>query len=212
MKEKFEYIYPCCGKVKLMTEVCLDRAVKENRNCKECHMKKMWKVEKIISDVVRQRKSANFKNNNPSKKKENREKISIRMKNDNPVKKEGVVLKIRLATINQRNKLLGSVGPMYNPKSIPIIEQYGRENNYNFRHAENHECGEYHIKELGYWVDGFDEHANVVIEFDEKDHFNLDGQLKKKDIIRQNEIIKFLKCKFIRIKYDKTITILEYGS
>ena len=43
-------------------------------------------------------------------------------------------------------------------------------------------------KELGYWVDGYDKLKNVVIEFDEK--YNNKPQ---------NEIIKHLKCDFIRL-------------
>src|SRR3990167_8743536 len=42
----------------------------------------------------------------------------------------------------------GQLTPSYNPKSIPIIEEFGKANGYNFQHAEN--GGEFHIKELGY--------------------------------------------------------------
>ena len=38
--------------------------------------------------------------------------------------------------------------PSYNPKSIPIIEEFGKANGYNFQHAEN--GGEFYIKTLGY--------------------------------------------------------------
>lgn len=41
---------------------------------------------------------------------------------------------------------------------------------------------------------------NVVLEVDEKHHFDVNGNLKKKDVIRQKEIENFLKCKFLRIK------------
>lgn len=68
-----------------------------------------------------------------------------------------------------------------------------------FQHAEN--GGEYHIKKLGYWVDGYDKEKNIVIEIDEKHHFNSDGTYKKRDIVRQKEIKDFLNCKFIRIKF-----------
>lgn len=58
--------------------------------------------------------------------------------------------------------------------------------------------GEYYIRELGYWVDGYDEINNTVYEFDEKYHI-IKSQ-SRKDINRQEEIEKHLKCKFIRIK------------
>ncbi len=105
--------------------------------------------------------------------------------------------KLRLATIKSIEARSGQVYPNYNPSSVPIIEQYGKENGYNFQHAEN--GGEHHIKELGYWVDGYDKDKNVVIEYDEKHHFNSDGSLKEKDIQRQLEITKYLKCEFVRL-------------
>jgi len=95
----------------------------------------------------------------------------------------------------------------YNPSSIPIIEQYGKQNGYNFQHAEN--GGEYKIPYTMYSVDGYDEEKNVVIEYDEKHHFNLEGILKEKDIKRQKEIIDILGCKFVRINYKKEVIVYE---
>lgn len=85
------------------------------------------------------------------------------------------------------------ITPIYNKKSIGIIDKYGLENGFHFQHAEN--GGEFSIKELGYWVDGYDKNKNVVIEFDEKYH----NKQIEKDNKRQNEIIEYLKCDFIRI-------------
>jgi len=55
--------------------------------------------------------------------------------------------------------------------------------------------GEYYIKELGYWVDGYDKKNNTVYEFDEEFH----KYQTEKDKKRQKEIKKILECKFIRI-------------
>ena len=82
-----------------------------------------------------------------------------------------------------------------------LIEEYGKNEGYTFMHAEN--GGEYFIKELGYFVDAYDPINNVVLEVDERHHFDNKGKLKEKDIIRQKEITKILGCKFIRIKYDR---------
>lgn len=71
----------------------------------------------------------------------------------------------------------------------------------NIQHAMN--GGEYHIKDLGYWLDGYDKENNIVYEFDESYHFNFDGELKEKDKIRQQEIEKYLNCEFVRIKETK---------
>lgn len=77
------------------------------------------------------------------------------------------------------------------------------ENNCNIQHALN--GGEYHIKELGYFVDGYDSKNNIVYEWDEETHFNYLG-LKERDINRQNEIINHLKCDFIRIRESDYIS------
>ena len=97
------------------------------------------------------------------------------------------------------------VTQFYNKKSIYHIEKYGIENNLKFKHAEN--GGEFHIKELGYWVDGYDIDKNTVIEFDEKYH----NKQIIKDNKRQTEIIEHLKCDFIRLNEDgKEILNLKY--
>ncbi len=98
------------------------------------------------------------------------------------------------------------ITPFYNKKSIFHIDKYGKENGYSFQHAEN--GGEYSIKELGYWVDGYDINKNIVIEFDEKYH----NKQILKDNERQNEIIEYLKCDFIRLNEDgKEILNLKYN-
>jgi len=104
---------------------------------------------------------------------------------------------MRLNRIQQvsQNKYDGNqIFPSYNSNACEIIEKYGKENGYNFQHAMN--GGEFYIKKLGYWVDGYDKNKNVVIEYLEKEHkYKID-----KDFRRKSEIINFLKCKFIEIK------------
>ncbi|MBC8428303.1 hypothetical protein H8D04_00325 [bacterium] len=98
---------------------------------------------------------------------------------------------IKRVEINSFNG--GQMMPGYNPEACKIIEHYGNEHGYNFQHAEN--GGEYHIKELGYWVDGYDEEKNVVIEYYEKRH----NHKKERDERRKQEIVDYLGCKFIEI-------------
>lgn len=109
--------------------------------------------------------------------------------------------KQRISTLHYIENMTGQLAPRYNINSISIIEEYGSKHGYNFQHAEN--GGEYHIKELGYFVDGYDKDKNVVIEIDEPHHFDSNGELKERDKIRQNEITEYLGCKFIRIKYER---------
>jgi len=107
--------------------------------------------------------------------------------------------KQRIAAINYISNCSGKCVPRYNRSAIKLIESYGRDNGYNFRHAEN--GGEVFLSSLGYWLDAYDEEKNVVLEIDEPRHFK-NGKLKNKDLQRQVEIENFLGCKFVRIKYD----------
>jgi hypothetical protein len=47
------------------------------------------------------------------------------------------------------------------------------------------------------------------MSYDEKHHFQKNGQLKHKDYIRQQNILDELQCKFIRINYKGEISIYE---
>lgn len=105
--------------------------------------------------------------------------------------------KQRLSTIKYLSQTHAHMGPRYNVKSIPIIEEFGKKHGFNFRHAEN--GGEFFIKELGYWLDAYDEKQNVVLEIDERSHF-IKGKLKESDVRRQKEITDLLGCRFYRLK------------
>lgn len=100
--------------------------------------------------------------------------------------------RMRLAVI-QRKKLGLTIYPRYNPDACRLIDEYGKKHGYSFQHAEN--GGEFYIKELGYWVDGYDTKQNVVIEVYEPKHYEPGKRIK--DIARQKEIEKYLKCEFI---------------
>lgn len=101
----------------------------------------------------------------------------------------------------------GGVRPMVNLKACKYIDSYSKIHGYNFIHALN--GGEFYIKELGYWVDGYDIEKNVVFEYDEKHHFTATGELKSKDVTRMDEIKNHLKCKLIRYN-EKINTITIY--
>jgi len=51
---------------------------------------------------------------------------------------------------------------------------------------------------IGYFIDGYDKQNNIVYEIDEKAH--LSPNKKKRDILRQENIINKLNCQFVRIK------------
>lgn len=106
---------------------------------------------------------------------------------------------MRLARIVDIEKKHGVIFPNYNPEACKLIDEYGKQHGYNFQHAEN--GGEFHIKPLGYWVDGYDAEQNVVIEIDESWH----GRQIKRDNQRQQEIEEYLGCTFIRVQVNNVI-------
>ena len=107
--------------------------------------------------------------------------------------------KIRLTKIKYLKEKFGhGLCPTYNPKACIIIDEYGKKYDYSFQHALN--GGEFYIKELGYWVDGYDKKRNVVIEYYEKHHNRPNTKIKDKQ--RQQEIIKRLGCRFIIVKEE----------
>jgi hypothetical protein len=105
--------------------------------------------------------------------------------------------KMRLSALKYISELKGQVIPRYNKDSIALIESYGKEHGYSFMHAEN--GGEYFVKELGYFLDGYDPIRNVAVEVDESRHF-VDGELTIRDKERQRQIEDLLGCTFIRMK------------
>ena len=105
--------------------------------------------------------------------------------------------KAYLEKIKKRFNNGEQISPNFNSESCLFFDKLSIENNICIQHAMN--GGEYYIKQLGYWLDGYDKNNNVAYEWDEPHHF-FKGELREKDLIRQIEIEKFLKCKFIRIK------------
>jgi len=99
--------------------------------------------------------------------------------------------------------------PCFNRKSCGYFDNLNNQNNWELQHALN--GGEYYLKDLGYWLDGYDKKRNIAIEYDEKYHYTKNGELKKKDIDRMNEICHYLKCRFYRYNENKgTLNEYEY--
>ena len=104
---------------------------------------------------------------------------------------------LRFKRIEEIKNKLGQLSPNYNPSSISIIRQKAKELGItDLQHAEN--GGEFYIKELGYWVDGYSKEKNIVIEYYEKHH----NRQKKRDSRRQKEIEEYLECEFIIINEE----------
>lgn len=115
----------------------------------------------------------------------------------------------RKQMVERLSKTNKNFHPSYNERACEYFDVLSKSTGNTIRHALN--GGEFHIKELGYWVDGYDEENNIVYEWDERYHFNKDGILKRKDILRENEIKAFLKCEFVRIR-DSSSTLTNLAS
>lgn len=133
-------------------------------------------------------------------------KLKISKKSIGRICKESTRQKLRYAAIKsiEEGKLCkgDSWKPFYNPKACEYFDKLNLENNWKLQHALN--GGE--IKISRYWIDAYDKEKNIVVEYDEKHHYKPDGSLNEKDILRQQRIIEYLKCRFFR--YNENTRIL----
>ena len=109
--------------------------------------------------------------------------------------------RLRIKRINEISKAKyegGQIMPSYNREACNFFNKLNERLKWNGQYAIN--GGEYHIKELGYFVDYYEPTLNLIIEWDENIHYDIDGNLRIKDKNREEEIKSHLKCNFIRIK------------
>ena len=188
-KKKFQRDCPKCNlNLNYSAYSNYRRAVNDNSNCRKCSQMDKW------TDELRK----NMSNVHKGKTLSESHKIALTTSKIGKPTSSSAKLKMRksmIANIEERHFNGGQMKPNYNVSSIPIIEAKANELGItDLQHAEN--GGEFYIKELGYWVDGYSKEKNIVIEFDEKNH---KYQIEK-DTQRQNEITEFLNCEFIRLK------------
>jgi len=104
--------------------------------------------------------------------------------------------KMRQSAIIRLEERFGQLIPNYNTNACKFFNELNEKNGWNLQHAEN--GGEFYIKELGYWVDAYDRERNIVVEYDESQHYDKNGILKENDKRRMFEIKQRLQCKFLR--------------
>jgi hypothetical protein len=125
--------------------------------------------------------------------------IKQKIVNGNKLRKisDDTRLKMRLSRIKYIEKVKfhgAQMIPSFNFNACQYLDKLSNEMECNFQHALN--GGEYYIKSLGYWVDGYDKKKNIVVEYDEGQH----NRQKENDTRRMNEIKQYLGCRFFR--YD----------
>lgn len=202
----FNKVCSCCGyKIYYKTKYTLDSSIEIHSLCRKCSKTGINSPVKGRIQPGEEKEKRNIKLRGKVRTLESRKRYSDSKRGEknpmfgkhiskSPVHKR----KIRLGCIkNYENKLKwgAKLSPRHNPIACGIIEKYGSDNGYVFQHALN--GGEFYIKELGYWVDGYDIDKNVVIEYYESFHNRTDKKMKDKN--RMNEIVNYLKCKFIII-------------
>ncbi len=98
----------------------------------------------------------------------------------------------------------GKFGQHHSKKGCDYIDKLNEEKQWNLQHALN--GGEYEV--CGYFLDGYDKELNIAFEYDEPKHYKdvYNNILNDRDVIRQKEIINFLKCEFYR--YNEKLNFL----
>ena len=194
---------PSCGKEQTYANAwSITRAIADNAKCKRCVFKG-----RPISEKQKQflSKTRMGKNNPMFGRKVSLETKLKMSQSQKKIKHQPLTEKTKRKLRQYRCEWIikNGGGPQYNPLACEYFNQLNKKKKWNLRHALN--GGEYYIKELGYWIDAYDEKRNIVVEFDEKRHFNSLGNLKTKDIKRHNHIFDFLQCKFYRYNQPKKI-------
>jgi hypothetical protein len=92
--------------------------------------------------------------------------------------------------------------PVYNKKACVFFDRLNNITKTNGKHALNE--GEYYIKELGYWLDYINHELKIIIEWNENHHYDINGKLKEKDVLRKKEIKNIFKSyKYIILKQSE---------
>lgn len=163
----------------------------------------IWDKKKTIGEVIRDRTLG--------KKRSKKTKLKIKKNHahfwkgkEGPAKgtkhKEDSKIKMRTSSIKYIKSCKTQNHVRYSKKACEFFDKVNNTFDINIQHAENNK--EFFIKELRFWVDGYEKEKNIVFEWNEMSHY-FDGKLTNKHKIRQNKIKKFLKCKFVNIN-EKT--------
>lgn len=95
--------------------------------------------------------------------------------------------KMRIAAIEYLKKTMG-ICPRYNKDACKFFDKLNSIFMINGKHAEN--GGEYYVEELGYWIDFIDLDNKIIIENNEKKHYNV-GRRNSKTELKEREIKKY---------------------
>ena len=157
------------------------------------------------TDEVKKQLSKTTYIHQKGRKKSAEEKLNISTSLKGKKKSKEHKLKISINSKNlviKRKEELGILKIGYNPSACKYLNKLNEENNWNLIHALNGGAK----RVLCYFLDGYDEKRNIVVEYNEKHHYDINGNLKEKDKNRMNDIIKKIGCKFYI--YNEKIGVL----
>lgn len=188
MAEKFTKLCPKCGdEQSYSTPQNYYKALKRNRQCRKC----MYN-----SKEYRKKHEENMKKlweNEHHKKHMNDVHTSDDYKKKRRIISQSII-KNRFGKGNIAN---------VNKSSCEFIDKLNIKLGLKLQHGLN--GGEFEV--CGYSIDGYDKEKNIVFEYDEPRHYNVNDELKKDDVIRQENIIKELKP-IMFIRYNERINKL----
>jgi hypothetical protein len=95
--------------------------------------------------------------------------------------------KMRISAINYLQET-NKITPRYNKDACKFFEYINSIFNLKGQHAEN--GGEHYIKDLGYWLDYIDFKNKLIIENNEKKHYDL-GRRNEKTKLKERELKRF---------------------
>jgi hypothetical protein len=212
---------PKCGRLlHYHNKSNLTRSIKKQQVCNFCSSQTKAKDENYIHKIS----LSKMGDKNPSKRPDVQLKISMANRgkpkhtkqfrekisklHTGKITSELTKQKMREAVLKKIQKY-GVFARNFNPTACQFIDGLNQNLGWKLQHALN--GGEQIV--CGYSLDGYDSNKNIVLEYDENgsNHFDLDGNLKSKDIIRMGRIIKSLHCRFFRYN-ERTKEILEYDS
>jgi len=168
---------------------------------KELSKETKYKISKKLSEIMIGNTSGSGNRGNYLSE-EHKQKISKSLIDHevNEKTREKISKSNRLTTIRILEKRLKNgeqLVPNWNPKACDYFDEFDLNNNTQGQHARN--GGEFHIKELGYWVDYINHDKKLIMEYDEDYHFT-DIQ-REKDMRRQKEIQElYHNYEFVRIQ------------
>lgn len=179
----------CFIAIKYTTTMGCYHAIRNNSVCPNCSIKNQW-----ANPSDRYKKIESLKKVKHTK--EWHKKIAKnRRTNGTYTMTDKVKEKHRINKVERMIKDGILIWPSYNKTACKIFDTLESDLGWNGQYATKGK-----EKRIGrYWVDYYEPNENIVIEYDEKYHFDNNGNLKPRDIERQKWIENRIRCKFYRI-------------